>query len=247
MSDQQLREGPGDTEGRLVMPFYLVCDVSYSMVNDMPALNDGIRRLRKAIVDEPTIDDVAQLSIITFSDSATVALQMTQMSEHNMPTLSAQAGTNYGAAFRTLAKAIPQDIANLKAQGCRVYRPCAFFLSDGEPLDNDWQRSFTSTLTYDKNTRTGMKEHPIFVPFGYRDAPEDVLKKLAYPPERGRWYHVKNDDIEQALKGILGVIRNTVITSGRTAQSNQPAIVPQVPDPGSGIASGESEYNDDIM
>ena len=30
-----------------------------------------------------------------------------------------------------------------------------------------------------------MKQYPVFIPFGFRDAPEDVLRKLAYPRRRG--------------------------------------------------------------
>ena len=36
-------------QGQLVMPFYLICDVSDSMSQDMGALNDGVRRLRGPI------------------------------------------------------------------------------------------------------------------------------------------------------------------------------------------------------
>jgi uncharacterized protein YegL len=241
MSEEQVTERARVEQGQLVMPFYLVCDVSYSMVNDMPKLNDGIQRLRRAIVSEPAVDDVAHISIMTFSDSAKVVLPLTQMSEHNVPMLSVEGGTNYGAAFRLLAQTISQDIAGLKPQGYKVYRPCAFFLSDGEPLDPDWQQTFRDTLTYDASSGAGMKQHPVFVPFGFRDAPEHVLRKLAYPLEKGKWYHSKSHDVEEALTGILDIIMNTVITSGKSASVGQPALIQQVPAAGSGIAYGDPD------
>jgi uncharacterized protein YegL len=243
MSEERIQERARAEQGQLVMPFYLICDVSYSMSGDIGALNEGVRRLRQAIVAEPTVDDVAQVCIMTFSDRAKVVMPLTQLSERQVPTLSIEGGTYYGAAFRELARVIGDDTAKLKAQGYRVYRPCAFFLTDGEPNDGDWHQTFTGTLTYDQRTRTGMKSHPIFVPFGFRDARDDVLRQLAYPPERGKWYHTKSADIEHALKGILDIIMNTVITSGNSVTTGQPTITQQDPDPASGIEQGDSEYD----
>src|ERR1700728_2057767 len=148
MTEETVRERSEVEEGQIIMPFYLVCDVSASMSGDMPALNEGIRRLRRAIVAQPQVDDVAQIGIITFSTTAQVVLPLSQMSEEQMPTLSAQASTHYGSAFRLLAQTIEQDIARLKAQRLKVYRPCAFFLTDGLPTDGSWLQTFTSTLTY---------------------------------------------------------------------------------------------------
>lgn len=234
-------------QGQLVMPFYLICDVSYSMSGDMGALNDGVERLRRAIVTQPAVDDVAQICIMSFSDTAKVVMPLARMSEHSVPKLSVEGGTLYGAAFRQLAQAVTRDSAELKRQGYKVYRPCAFFLTDGEPNDGDWHRTFTNTLTYDRQTGRGMKSHPIFVPFGFRDAPESVLRQLAYPPERGKWYHAKNATVEEALAGILDIIMNTVVTAGQTASAGQPTLTPQPPAPGSGIQQGDSEYDPDYV
>jgi uncharacterized protein YegL len=225
------------------MPFYLVCDVSASMSADMPALNEGIRKLRRAIAGRPNVDDVALVGIITFSSNAQVALPLGRMSEEQMPTLQEQATTDYGAAFRLLAQTITQDIAQLKSQGLKVYRPCAFFLTDGLPTDGSWLQTFTSTLTYDKATGSGMKGHPLFIPFGFRDASEDVLKRLAYPPDKGKWFHTKTHDIDEALTGILDVIMNSVISSGLSANAGQPAIALGTPPANSGIQSGASQYD----
>jgi uncharacterized protein YegL len=213
----------------------------------MAALNDGVERLRRAIVAQPVVDDVAQICIMSFSDTAKVVMPLARMSETPVPKLSVEGGTIYGAAFRELARALSQDTASLKAQGYKVYRPCAFFLTDGEPNDTDWHQTFTSTLTYDPKTGQGMKAHPIFVPFGFRQAREQVLRQLAYPPERGKWYHTNSTAIEAALTGILDIIMNTVVTAGRTASTGKPTIAQQPPSPGSGIQQGDSEYDPDYV
>jgi uncharacterized protein YegL len=217
------------------MPFYLVCDVSYSMAFDMPKLNDGIQRIRRAVASHPVVDDVAQIGVLTFSDSSKVVVPLSQMSAYDVPVLYAEGGTNYGAAFRLLAQTISQDIANLRAQRYEVYRPCAFFLTAGEPLDPDWDRTFRDTLTYDAAIGRGMKSYPVFVPFGFRDAPEHVLRKLAYPPEKGRWYHSKSHDPEEALRGILSFVMNSVIRSGRSPSAGRPTLAQQAPTLGFGL------------
>jgi uncharacterized protein YegL len=240
MSEELVREHRAVEQGQLVMPFYLICDVSCSMMNDMPALNDSLQRLRRAIVTQPVVDDVAHICIMTFSDTAKVVMPLGQMSEHLVPMLSVEGGTNYGAAFTELARTITRDATALKREGYKIYRPCAFFLTDGEPLDGDWWETFKNTLTYNRATGAGMKQHPVFVPFGFRDAPEDVLRKLAYPLEKGKWYHIKSLDIEQALAGILNIIMNTVVSSGMSSQTGQPALVhaqPNVP----GMSSGDAD------
>ncbi|HEX3713343.1 MAG TPA: VWA domain-containing protein [Trebonia sp.] len=223
MSVEYEREHAG--EGQMVMPFYLICDVSLSMSDDMAALNDGIQRLRRSIVAEPLVDDVAHIGIMTFSDTAKMVVPLTQLSEQPVPLLRAEGATDYGAAFRELARVIPADFAALRAQGYRVFRPCAFFLTDGEPLDDDWWETFKATLTYNRISGTGMRNHPVFIPFGFGEAPVDVLQCLAYPPERGKWYHIKSDDIGQVIKLILDVIMKTVVASGQSSSTGQPALV----------------------
>jgi uncharacterized protein YegL len=227
--------------GQIVMPFYLICDVSLSMTHDMPALNDSLQRLKRAILADPLVNDVAYIAIMTFSEQAKLVMPLGRMSEQQVPVLSPEGGTQYGAAFRLLAQAVAQDTASLKARGLKVFRPCAFFLTDGEPLDGSWEQTFKSNLTYDPTTRTGMKGHPVFVPFGFRDAPEDVLRKLAYPREKGKWYHAKSSSVEDALKGIISIIMNTVVTAGRTPSTGQATVVLQAPPPGSGINSGDPD------
>jgi uncharacterized protein YegL len=247
MSEERAIAQDNAEEGQLVMPFYLICDVSSSMSGDMTALNDSLKRLHRGIVAEPVVDDVAQVCIMTFASTASVVLPLGQMSEQVVPTLKSGGGTQYGAAFRLLAQTIESDSTTLKGKGYRVYRPCTFFLTDGEPNDRDWHQTFSRTLTYDQQTHQGMRAHPIFVPFGFRHASESVLRQLAYPPKRGKWYNAKSSNIEEALSGILHLIQQTVITSGRSAGTSRPAVVQQVPDPGSNISHGESDYDPDYL
>jgi hypothetical protein len=248
MNDEYVVERTSVEAGQLVMPFYFICDVSASMSGDVAMLNDGVERLRRAIVSEPVVDDVAQICIMSFSDTAKVVMPLQSMSSWaRVPRLVVEGGTNYSSAFRLLAQTIGEDTAYLKRSGYKVYRPCAFFLTDGEPLDRDWLRIFTETLTYDYRTGSGLKSYPIFVPFGFRDAPELVLRRLAYPPGRGRWFHAKSEAIEQALAAILDLVMATVVRAGLSAGTGQPTIPLELRTPDPMIASGGSGFDADYV
>ena len=252
MNTDQINERAGVERDTIVMPFYLLCDVSGSMADDMGTLNDGVRRLWAAILEEPVVYDVAQVCIISFSDTARIITPMGQVSMGSVPTLGFHPGeylTDYGSAFTFLAQAIRADVKALRDTGYKVYRPCAFFLTDGEPSDRDWSQTFTTQLTYDSATGIGMRSHPIFVPFGYRRASEQVLRHLAYPRDRGKWYQAKTDDVNQALKGIVEIIMNTVVNSANSAgtKTNKPTIIQQAPPEGSVIDQGDSDYDPDYV
>lgn len=222
-----------------VMPFYLVCDVSGSMRQDMYDLNEGLGRLRTAILADPVVHDMVQICVMSFSDDAKVLMPIEAMRAATAVSFSAEGGTNYGSAFRQLATVIKQDTRNLTDRGHKCYRPCTFFVTDGAPADADWHQTFCATLTYSDDWSTS----PIFVPFGFRDAPEPVLRQLAYPPADGKWYHARATPPGQALRGILNVIIQTVIASGLGAAEGRPDVVPQLPPARSGIMWGDSEFD----
>ena len=122
-------------EGQMVMPFYIICDVSGSMTHDMPVLNEGIQKLRQSIVQNPVVDDVAHISVISFSTRR----QGGYAAEPDERAVHADAGDGRRrdelrqGLPRARAGHSPADAAMLQAQGYKIFRPCAFFLTDGEP------------------------------------------------------------------------------------------------------------------
>ncbi len=195
------------------------------MRDDLQDLDQGVRRLRTAILADPIVDDVAQLCILSFSDDAKILMPLGQLSGAVLPDLRAGGGTNYGAAFRELARAIEQDQASLAGQGLRMHRPCAFFLTGAEPADSTWHQTFTSALTFDQETGLGLRTHPVFMPFGFRAAREAVLQQLAYPAAQSTWYHARSEPAGQALSAILRLVTQTVLTNSRHARTSHPAGV----------------------
>lgn len=222
------------TEGQVVMPFYLVCDVSGSMHNDLPALNAGIADLRDEIMKDPVADDLSMLSVIAFHSTATTVAPLDFPTAVTLKPLTCGGLTNYSAAFREFHRAFEGDHARLRSEGKRVFRPCIFFITDGEPTSTDHTQVFQQLLGYDPDTRQGNRAYPYVTPFGFRDATEETMKSLAYPTfgeKKGRYFLAKQGaSITQMLKAMAGMIATSVLSSSASATAGTAQYVPPTTD-----------------
>lgn len=177
----------------LVLPFYVMVDVSYSMTQVPTKVIDGVasesplsagnrivHEVKKALELSPILADKVRFSLLDFSDESYVAIPMCDISRvapADIPVLQARGGTSFAAAFNLLRRQIPQDVAQLKADGHKVHRPAVFFLTDGEPTDGDgeWQQAFAAL------TDPSFHERPNVIPFGVAEAKKNVLDQLAFP------------------------------------------------------------------
>lgn len=230
-------------QGQLVMPFYVICDASGSMSGDMAALQAGLEQLKTDIMKDPVVDDLTMLSVIAFGSKAATVVPLAPPSEITMPQLTLMGGTNYGAAFREYHRVFEEDRARLKAEGRQVYRPCVFFLTDGEPQDKDYGQTFRSLLAFDPATNQGNRAFPYVVTFGFRNAPEDVIRGLAYPDfgsTKGKWFLARSSNISELLRSMTKAIGNTVVSSGLSASAGTPQIIPPTISPQAGMQFGEA-------
>jgi uncharacterized protein YegL len=158
-----------------VLPFYLVCDESASMTGaPIDAINQSLPELHEEISTNPVVADKTRFSLIGFSDTAEVILELADLSDvESMPGVAAKATTSYGAAFRLLRQQIEKDVAMLKSDGHRVFRPVVFFLSDGQPTDTDWRDAFAEL------TEESFSMRPNIVAFGLGDVHEDTVRSVA--------------------------------------------------------------------
>jgi uncharacterized protein YegL len=157
-----------------VLPFYLVCDESTSMTDDIQAINDSMVELHKEISTNPTIADKTHFCLIGFSTAAQVLLPLADLSRiDSMPLLQADGATNYGAAFDLLRDTITNDVAKLKADGNIVFRPAVFFLSDGQPTDDHWAAS------YQRLTDPSWGARPNILAFGFGTVEIQTLHQIA--------------------------------------------------------------------
>jgi uncharacterized protein YegL len=121
------------------LPVYLVLDVSGSMAGDsIEAVNQGVRLILEELRNDPMALETAWLSCITFSDTATELLPLTEVGSAFVPHLSAGGLTNLGAALRMLLDKLKTEIRPNTPQQKGDYKPMVFLLSDGQPTDHEW-------------------------------------------------------------------------------------------------------------
>jgi uncharacterized protein YegL len=236
------------TEGQVLMPFYIICDVSGSMGtnNAIGDLNGALRDLVADICNNPVAADIAMLSIISFSDSGKVEVPLSRPEDISVPTLRPLGGTSFAAGLETYHTAFEADRARLKSAGSKVYRPCVFFLSDGYPNSgDDYKGTFQRLLAWDSTSNTGNKAFPYVVSYGFGDAASQPqhIQALAYPdfgPKRGQWFLSRSNDIHSMLKSIIDAIGKTVLSSGLSAAAGNPQIITIQPAKESDMQFGEA-------
>ena len=157
-----------------ILPFYVVCDQSYSMADHLDALNDGLAQLHVAVGTDPVVADITRLCLIGFSGTATVLQPLCRPSDvvaqRYLPT---QAATSFGEAFRVLRETIGRDVEALTAKAHKVYRPAVFFLSDGHPTDRStWPAEHARLVDPDWPAR------PNIIAFGIGDADAATIGRI---------------------------------------------------------------------
>ncbi|THV43279.1 vWA domain-containing protein [Glycomyces buryatensis] len=213
-----------------VLPFYVVCDESYSMLDNIDALNDGLRELHTAVGSDPVVADKTRFGVIGFSDDAEILLELSDLSEvTQMQGLAVKGGTNYGAAFKLLRQTIDGDVAKLKQDGCRVYRPVAFFLSDGQP-NYDWKTD------YDALIDPTWKARPNIVAFGFGDVDHATIADIGTFKS-----FVADNSISPgaALHEFAGALTKSIVQSGTNMKDGEVNL--QVPDEVPGFTQLKAE------
>jgi uncharacterized protein YegL len=201
--------------GQEVLLFYIVCDESGSMGPNggIEEINRALPELHATLAADPLVVDKSRLSIIAFSDAAETILPMTRVIDvADMPGVQESGLTNYGTAFDLLTASIESDVNSMKSQGYRVYRPCVFFMSDGEPTD-DWEPAYQRLKAH--------QYRPHIVAFGVDGADPGILAKVATLK-----CYVGRDRSKagRALANVMSSIGNTIVSSVSNAQ-NGPAQI----------------------
>lgn len=213
-------------EQAALAPFYLVFDVSYSMTDDMPALNQALRDLKNEMLKSPILADIARVSLISFSTDARVVIPMMDLAQDTLigsgDILRVEGATSYAAAFQALKDQIQRDLPVLKAEsGGAVYRPMVFFVTDGHPTDDDheWRRAFQDLTT--------AKPFPNIIPFGFGDANGEILKEITFPKKRGEsYYFIARQGLgrAEAMAAIAKIVVQSVVSSTQSAADGMPRV-----------------------
>src|SRR4051812_32382774 len=108
---------------QLVLPFYVVADVSYSMTqapsggdgatSPLDAVNQIVISLKDALDENPILSDKIRFSLVDFSDDARTQIPLCDLSKVDVPSipkLEGRGGTSYAAAFAAVKQQIDSDV-----------------------------------------------------------------------------------------------------------------------------------------
>jgi uncharacterized protein YegL len=237
-------------QGRgVLLPFYLVIDVSASMSGDkLESANKIMPKVVDALALNPILSDKVRFGLIDFGSDARVQLPLCDVLDENLtlPQLSVRGSTSYAKAFELLRSEIAANVQLLKADGYAVHRPAVFFLSDGEPNAEDWQSAFRELTVYDRATKSGFAMYPNFVPCGVDGANGTILKTLIHPATGSKQMQMylmdKGEDAAKAITAIAEILISSMLASGQSAVHGDSGII--LPPTGD-VPSGISAYHAD--
>jgi uncharacterized protein YegL len=233
-----------DQAGAKLLPFYLVIDASWSMSGDkLEAANDIMPAIVDALAQNPILSDKVRFGLIDFAEDAQVRLPLCDLLDPNLalPALEVRGGTSYAAAFHALRQEIEANVAQLKADQFVVHRPTAWFITDGEPTDeeHEWRAAFADL--------TSSKAYPNFIPCGVDPAANrQVLGSLIHPstgPKKMAMYSMDSGfQPAKAITAVAEILISSMIQSGYSlANGNTGTILPAK----SSLPAGITQYDPD--
>ena len=123
------------------LPVYILIDCSESMVGEaIEGANAGMRQLLLDLHSDPHALETVWISVITFAQTATQVLPLTEMIGTKAPKLKIQPGTGLGAALRLLQECIAREVRTHSATQKGDWKPLVFLLTDGDPTD-EWREA----------------------------------------------------------------------------------------------------------
>jgi uncharacterized protein YegL len=198
------------------LAFYIVVDVSYSMLESgaIHTANQLLPEVIQAVTKDSSTADVVRLGMIDFSDTAQVVLRLGDLRDINsIPQLTERGATSYAAAFRMLRQEIERDVAQLKVDNFRVYRPVVFFITDGMPTDD----AATLSAAFAELTDASFKFRPNIIPFGVGNATKAEVDPWIFPKtgekQMRSYVTVEGADPAKAITEIGHMLVSSIVSS----------------------------------
>ena len=192
-----------------IFPVCLAIDVSGSMAGaPLAAVNKTLPQLQQVLGEDPTVEEIARIAIVTFSDTAECVMPLTDMREAQIPHLAIGGMTNYTDGLRVARESIEHGLHAL-GKGTRFYRPVIFFISDGFPnAGGSWQPAL------DEITDPANKFRAEVVSFGMGQADRRVIQQVST-----RYAFFANDqDLAKAVQNILDTIIGSIKVTSSSFQ-----------------------------
>jgi uncharacterized protein YegL len=217
-------ERPDITEELIVLPVYLVVDVSASLTGDLDSINEAVASLFNSLKANPRVVDVVRVSLIGFSDNAQTILPLGDVREVISPGLVAGGTTNYSAALSLVRQVIPDDVAALKREGFRVNRPLMFFVTDGSPVDPSWRAALDDLRSPE------FLQRPTIVAIGFGSVDPAIIREIG--KGKGGAFMISDaigipDAIDSMWSGMTSMLTATVMSTSSGLAVAWPVQIPQ--------------------
>lgn len=112
----------------------LLLDTSGSMMGaPIAELNKGLQRFQEQVLENDTTTSRLEVAIITFGGSVRQIQDPSQLTDFEIPKLSASGGTPMITAIEEALQLIADRKEWYKQKGIKYYRPWLVLMTDGEP------------------------------------------------------------------------------------------------------------------
>lgn len=119
------------------LPVYLLVDVSGSMHGEpIESVKSGLQMLVSALRKDPQALETAYLSVITFGNSATQTVPLTDLASFQIPEIAAGGCTALGEALDLVCDCAEREVVKTTSDVKGDWRPMMFLMTDGVPTDN---------------------------------------------------------------------------------------------------------------
>ena len=183
---------------------------------------------------EPLVAERVRITVAGFSDDVIEYMHLEDLrGDVAIPKPSSRGSTSYAAAFGYLRLRVSQDVSSLKELGHQVYRPIAFFITDGYPNPGDnWRAALKTLLRED--------EYPRIVAFGLPGSSLELLRMIAYRPELA-FVGDETLNLATVLRRFFEDLTASIVQSTMAAIDGKPDLIVPLP-------SGEAALdNDDFV
>lgn len=197
-----------DEELFTVFPIFLLIDVSASMSGGpIEAVNQALPDLKREMLANPIVGEIARVGIVTFSDEGRVALPLCDLAYADLPEIMVEGGTNFASGLRTMKDAIRDGLGALP-RGTPLYKPVVFLMSDGQHMARESWKASLDELT---NQRPSVL-NPEIVCFGFGDAEMDDLRAIA---TRFAFLSRDTDPVSQ-VREVMHALLSSIRTSSQS-------------------------------
>lgn len=208
----------------VLLLLYFMVDTSGSMAGtSIDAVNEIVPALLSTCQANPAVRDKLRFAVVEFNSTARPVVPLSKSTEVGegtnqtpVPHFSPGGGTNYGAGFREVKRAIDNGLASIKGDGYKAHRPAVIIITDGDPTDPDGDRQTAwndlvgpagGSLTREEESRL-----PNVAIFGVADATEAQLKR--YTARHGIAFKAADGvTASAALIEILKFLIQSIVTS----------------------------------